>query len=148
MPASPSRTSAGSRRCGTARRGRCAEPRGAAGRKPKSFSHSCVRARTRCPRTGWCTRSPTTTSSGSGAPRLCASRSTCFDLYGRNQATDPLTVTAHLTQEGHLEKAGGSDYIAALVNGPSPSRSWLTEAERVQSAAMLRRTKRGCCRRR
>ncbi|MFF5019569.1 DnaB-like helicase N-terminal domain-containing protein [Streptomyces sp. NPDC001165] len=73
---------------------------------------------------------------------------TILDLYGRNQATDLLTVTAHLTQEGHLEKAGGSDYIAALVNGPSPSRSWLTEAERVQNAAMLRRTKRGCCRRR
>ncbi|MDL5205302.1 replicative DNA helicase [Streptomyces sp. ALI-76-A] len=66
---------------------------------------------------------------------------TILALYERSQPTDPLAVAAHLTQDGRLEKAGGSEYITALINGPSSSRSWLAQAERVQNAAMLRRTK-------
>ncbi|MFH8342994.1 replicative DNA helicase [Streptomyces sp. AM6-12] len=67
--------------------------------------------------------------------------STILDLYGRGETTDPLAVAARLTQQGNLEKAGGSAYITALVNGSSSARSWQTNAERVQNAAMLRRTK-------
>ncbi|MFF9090485.1 replicative DNA helicase [Streptomyces sp. NPDC014991] len=66
---------------------------------------------------------------------------TILDLYGQAETTDPLAVAARLTQQGHLEKAGGSAYITALVNGPSSARSWQINADRVQNAAMLRRTK-------
>lgn len=66
---------------------------------------------------------------------------TILDLYGRGQATDPAAVITHLREQERLEEAGGAAYITALMNGPSPSRSWSTEAERVQNAAMLRRTK-------
>ncbi|MGW0925958.1 replicative DNA helicase, partial [Streptomyces sp. NPDC002755] len=66
---------------------------------------------------------------------------TILNLYGRGETTDPLAVAAHLTQDGRLEMAGGSAYITELVKGPAPSRSWLAGAERIQNAAMLRRTK-------
>ncbi|MER8226467.1 replicative DNA helicase [Streptomyces sp. NPDC094143] len=66
---------------------------------------------------------------------------TILDLYGRGETTDPLAVAARLTQQGNLDKVGGSAYITALVNGPSSARSWQTNADRVQNAAMLRRTK-------
>ncbi|MEU4655118.1 replicative DNA helicase [Streptomyces sp. NPDC023723] len=64
-----------------------------------------------------------------------------LDLYGRGETPDPITVAAHLSLEENLEKAGGTAYITALVSGPSSARSWMTEADRVQSAALLRRTK-------
>ncbi|MGW4758170.1 replicative DNA helicase [Streptomyces chartreusis] len=67
--------------------------------------------------------------------------STILELYGADQATDPLHVAAHLKKLNRLEEIGGPAYLTALVAGPSASRSWLAEAERVQSAAMLRRTK-------
>lgn len=66
---------------------------------------------------------------------------TILALDGRGQAVDPAAVIAHLDEQNHLEEAGGAAYITALVAGPSPSRSWRTEADRVQSADMLRRTK-------
>ncbi|MET9793075.1 replicative DNA helicase [Streptomyces canus] len=69
--------------------------------------------------------------------------STWTACHGRSEPTDPLALAADLAQDGRLEMAGGSEYITALVNGPSSSRSWLAQAERVQSAAMLRRTKIG-----
>ncbi|MFD5951964.1 replicative DNA helicase [Streptomyces collinus] len=64
-----------------------------------------------------------------------------LDLYGSGQATDPLSVAAHLKQHDHLEEIGGPAYLTALVDGPSPSKTWMAEAERIQSASMLRRTK-------
>ncbi|MFI9176108.1 replicative DNA helicase [Streptomyces lincolnensis] len=66
---------------------------------------------------------------------------TILDLYGRDQATDPIAVAARLTEQGRIEDVGGAAYITSLASGPSPSRSWLTEADRVQNAAVLRRTK-------
>lgn len=66
---------------------------------------------------------------------------TIVDLYGSGQATDPLNVAAHLKKHERLEEIGGADYLTALMAGPTASRSWMAEAERVQSAAMLRRTK-------
>ncbi|MFG2885682.1 replicative DNA helicase [Streptomyces sp. NPDC048297] len=66
---------------------------------------------------------------------------TLLNLYGDGHSTDPISVIADLTKQNQLDEAGGSAYIAALVDGPSPSRKWMTEAERVQNAAMLRRTK-------
>ncbi|OQD51847.1 replicative DNA helicase [Streptomyces phaeoluteigriseus] len=64
-----------------------------------------------------------------------------LDLYGRGETIDPLGVAAQLKKQDLLEEAGGPAYLAALMAGPSPSKSWITEAERVQSASMLRRTK-------
>ncbi|GGS09387.1 MULTISPECIES: replicative DNA helicase [Streptomyces] len=66
---------------------------------------------------------------------------TILDLYGRSQPTDPTAVISHLREQNRLEEAGGAAYITALLNGASPSRKWITEAERVQNAAMLRRMK-------
>ncbi|MEU9314189.1 DnaB-like helicase N-terminal domain-containing protein [Streptomyces sp. NPDC048256] len=66
---------------------------------------------------------------------------TVLELYGSGQSADPLNVAAHLTKQDRLEEIGGSAYLTALMAGPSPSKSWMAEAERVQSAAMLRRTK-------
>ncbi|WP_217208932.1 replicative DNA helicase [Streptomyces sp. AC550_RSS872] len=66
---------------------------------------------------------------------------TILDLYGSGQGTDPINVAAHLTKHDRFEEIGGAGYLTALMTGPSPSRSWTVEAERVQSAAMLRRTK-------
>ncbi|MDQ0577889.1 replicative DNA helicase [Streptomyces rishiriensis] len=66
---------------------------------------------------------------------------TVLELYGSGQSVDPLNVAAHLTKQDRLEEIGGSAYLTALMAGPSPSKSWMAEAERVQSAAMLRRTK-------
>ncbi len=64
-----------------------------------------------------------------------------LELYGSGQPTDPLALAAHLKKQDRLEGIGGSAYLTALMAGPSPSKSWTAEAERVQSAAMLRRTK-------
>lgn len=66
---------------------------------------------------------------------------TILDLYGSGQGTDPISVAAHLTKHDRLEEIGGAGYLTTLMAGPSASRSWTVEAERVQSAAMLRRTK-------
>lgn len=66
---------------------------------------------------------------------------TILDLYGSGHGTDTLSVATHLEKHVRLEEIGGADYLSALVAGPSASRSWMAEAERVQSAAMLRRTK-------
>ncbi|MFJ4633460.1 replicative DNA helicase [Streptomyces sp. NPDC088847] len=67
---------------------------------------------------------------------------TILDLYGQGESTDPLAVATRLTQQGTLDKAGGSAYLTDLVNGPASARSWQTHADRIQNAAMLRRTKR------
>ncbi|MEU3862319.1 replicative DNA helicase [Streptomyces sp. NPDC028722] len=64
-----------------------------------------------------------------------------LDLHAREQPTDPISVIAHLSKEGTLEEAGGTPYITALIDGSPPTRKWMTEAERVHNAAMLRRTK-------
>ncbi|MEU8718572.1 replicative DNA helicase [Streptomyces sp. NPDC048663] len=64
-----------------------------------------------------------------------------LDLYGQGENTDPIAVAARLTQQGSLDKAGGTAYISDIVNGPTSARSWQINAERVQNAAMLRRTK-------
>lgn len=66
---------------------------------------------------------------------------TVLDLYAKGEAIDPTSVIATLEQHDRLEKAGGAAYITALASKSTPSKSWLTEADRVQSSAMLRRTK-------
>ncbi|MFJ3229160.1 replicative DNA helicase [Streptomyces sp. NPDC086783] len=66
---------------------------------------------------------------------------TVLSLYANDQPCDPAAVTAHLQEHHRLDAAGGASYITTLAAGPSRSKSWLTEAERVQSAALLRRTK-------
>jgi replicative DNA helicase len=66
---------------------------------------------------------------------------TVLDLYAKGEGTDPASVIATLEQRGCLEKAGGAAYITALAAKSTPSQSWLTDADRVQSSAMLRRTK-------
>lgn len=67
--------------------------------------------------------------------------STILDLYGRGHPTDPASVIACLSKNQKLDDVGGAAYITALVDGPSPSRKWITDAERVENAALLRRTK-------
>ena len=66
---------------------------------------------------------------------------TILDLYGRNHPTEPAAVIARLSEHEQLEEAGGAAYITALIEGPSPSRKWIADAERVENAALLRRTK-------
>jgi replicative DNA helicase len=66
---------------------------------------------------------------------------TVLDLYAKGEVTDPASVIVHLQQRGLLEKAGGAAYITALASKSTPSKSWLTDADRVQSSALLRRTK-------
>ncbi|MFF0171378.1 replicative DNA helicase [Streptomyces prasinus] len=66
---------------------------------------------------------------------------TVLDLYAKGEATDPASVIITLEQRDRLEKAGGAAYITALASKSTPSKSWLTDADRVQSSAMLRRTK-------
>ncbi|MFG2778231.1 replicative DNA helicase [Streptomyces prunicolor] len=66
---------------------------------------------------------------------------TILDLYGRNHPTEPAAVIARLSEHEQLDEAGGAAYITALIAGSSPSRKWIADAERVENAALLRRTK-------
>lgn len=66
---------------------------------------------------------------------------TIIDLYAGGEPADPVTVAAQLTKQQQLEKAGGADYLLAVVSSPARGKSWLKDAERVQALAVLRRTK-------
>ncbi|WP_260867696.1 DnaB-like helicase N-terminal domain-containing protein [Streptomyces sp. SAJ15] len=66
---------------------------------------------------------------------------TILDLYSRNETPDPASVGSALDKKGQLAEVGGHAYLYGLVGSPSRSRSWLSDAERVQATAVLRRTK-------
>ncbi|WP_372411997.1 replicative DNA helicase [Streptomyces luteireticuli] len=66
---------------------------------------------------------------------------TVLALYAGGQTPDPVSVAADLAKREEIDKAGGADYIASLAGTPSRSSGWAKDASRVQSLAVLRRTR-------
>jgi replicative DNA helicase len=63
---------------------------------------------------------------------------TMLALYANGQPMDPITVANHLQQAGVLEKVGGRNYIASLVNSVPTAAHAGHYAEVLRNKALLR----------
>ena len=61
------------------------------------------------------------------------------DLYSRGEPIDLITISQYLTQKKLLEKAGGQDYPASLVDAVSTSAGIAYHAEIVKDLSVRRR---------
>jgi replicative DNA helicase len=62
-----------------------------------------------------------------------------YNLYGRGEPTDVITVTAELTRLGNLVKIGGADYLHTLTSIVPTAANASFYADIVQEKAVLRR---------
>ncbi|MEY4310920.1 MAG: hypothetical protein RLZ71_846, partial [Actinomycetota bacterium] len=62
-----------------------------------------------------------------------------YDLYGRGEPTDVITVTAELTRTGNLVRSGGADYLHSLTSVVPTAANAGFYAKIVQEKAVLRR---------
>ena len=62
-----------------------------------------------------------------------------YNLYGRGEPTDVITVTAELTRMGDLVKVGGADYLHTLTSIVPTAANAGFYAQIVQEKAILRR---------
>ena len=60
-------------------------------------------------------------------------------LYNDNEPIDLITLSHHLTQKNLLEKAGGTDYLASLVDAVSTSAGIVYHAEIVRDLSVRRK---------
>jgi replicative DNA helicase len=60
-------------------------------------------------------------------------------LYNNNEPIDLITLSQHLKEKGLLEKAGGVDYLASLVDAVSTSAGILFHADIVRDLSVRRR---------
>ena len=60
-------------------------------------------------------------------------------LYNDNEPIDLITLPHHLTQKNLLEKAGGTDYLASLVDAVSTSAGIVYHAEIVRDLSVRRK---------
>ena len=60
-------------------------------------------------------------------------------LYNKNEPIDLITLSQHLKEKGLMEKAGGSDYLASLVDAVSTSAGILYHAEIVRNLSVRRK---------
>ena len=65
--------------------------------------------------------------------------SAIYSLYGRGEPTDVITVTAELTRNGNLVRAGGADYLHSLTSVVPTAANAGFYAKIVQEKAVLRR---------
>ena len=65
--------------------------------------------------------------------------SAIYALYGRGEPTDVITVTAELTRNGNLVRAGGADYLHSLTSVVPTAANAGFYAKIVQEKAVLRR---------
>jgi replicative DNA helicase len=61
-----------------------------------------------------------------------------LDLYAKGEPADPITVSAHLTKQGSLDKVGGAAYIHHLVQQVPTAANAAYYAEIVHEHAALR----------
>jgi replicative DNA helicase len=61
------------------------------------------------------------------------------DLYSRGDPADPITVSARLTRDGTLERAGGVPYLHTLASGVPTAANASYYAQIVRDRAILRR---------
>jgi replicative DNA helicase len=61
------------------------------------------------------------------------------DLYNNNEPIDLITLSHHLTEKNLLAKAGGTDYLTALVDAVSTSAGIVSHAEIVRDLYVRRR---------
>ena len=61
------------------------------------------------------------------------------DLYNNNEPIDLITLSHHLTEKNLLAKAGGTDYLTALVDAVSTSAGIVSHAEIVRDLYIRRR---------
>jgi replicative DNA helicase len=62
-----------------------------------------------------------------------------YALYGRGEPTDVITVTAELTRNGNLVRAGGADYLHSLTSVVPTAANAGFYAKIVQEKAVMRR---------
>jgi len=62
-----------------------------------------------------------------------------YDVYGRGEPTDVITVTADLTRQGALVRMGGADYLHTLTSIVPTAANAGFYAKIVQEKAVLRR---------
>lgn len=62
-----------------------------------------------------------------------------YDLYGRGEPTDVITLTAELTRTGNLVRSGGADYLHSLTSVVPTAANAGFYAKIVQEKAVLRR---------
>jgi len=62
-----------------------------------------------------------------------------IELYNSNEPIDLITLSQLLKEKGLLEKSGGPDYLASLVDAVSTSAGILYHAEIVRDLAVRRR---------
>ncbi|MGD2125723.1 MAG: replicative DNA helicase [Desulfobacteraceae bacterium] len=60
-------------------------------------------------------------------------------LYNNSEPIDLITLSQHLKEKGLLEKSGGTDYLASLVDAVSTSAGILYHAEIVRDLSVRRR---------
>ncbi len=60
-------------------------------------------------------------------------------LYSNNEPTDLITLSHHLTKKNLFEKAGGTDYLASLVDAVSTSAGILYHAQIVRDLSVRRK---------
>lgn len=60
-------------------------------------------------------------------------------LYNNNEPIDLITLSQHLTRKDFLEKAGGMDYLASLVDAVSTSAGIVYHAQIVRDLSVRRR---------
>jgi replicative DNA helicase len=62
-----------------------------------------------------------------------------IELYNKNEPIDLITLSQHLKEKGLMEKAGGPDYLASLVDAVSTSAGILYHAEIVRNLSVRRK---------
>lgn len=62
-------------------------------------------------------------------------------LYAKGEQVDAATVSAELTRQGDIDKAGGQGYLITLATTTSRGKIRAKEAQSVRAMAVLRRTK-------
>lgn len=62
-----------------------------------------------------------------------------IDLYNNNEPVDLITLSQNLTKKMLLEKAGGNDYLASLVDAVSTSAGIVYHAEIVRDLSVRRK---------
>jgi replicative DNA helicase len=62
-----------------------------------------------------------------------------IELYNNNEPIDLITLSQHLKEKGLLEKSGGVDYLASLVDAVSTSAGIMYHADIVRDSSVRRR---------
>ncbi len=62
-----------------------------------------------------------------------------MDVYAAGEPADPITVAAHLTRRGEINKVGGASYLHTLVQSVPTAANAAFYADIVQERAVLRR---------